>query len=138
VRFAKDVVVKAKIYKGASVVTNGISTDMSSENLKIGDCEPSIGIDNGIATIQWAFETNNTVSTGSYTNTIKLIYNGIAYEQQFTLVVNDTPVIYQLLPSKNEIAFSVNASNEYTPEIQKISFGYTANDGTITTYPGTI
>jgi hypothetical protein len=42
------------------------------------------------------------------------------------------------LPSKNEITFSVNASNEYTPETQQISFGYTANDGTITTYLGTV
>lgn len=129
VRFARTVVVKARIYDGGSVATTGVSKSdgVTPSTMKIGAVEPTVNFSNGVLTITWSFAKG--VAANADTKTITLIYNNVAYSAVFSLGTTDADAIYQVMPNPSEVSFSRNSSNVLKPDSQTLKCGYTKSTG---------
>ena len=150
VRFARTVTVKARIYNGGTLQTSGISLPTSASSyissLAIGGVTPVLyhtsinnsnkitgtttSVTGGVLFIVWTFAqgTQMTANT-TWPATIQLKYSNVTYDAAFSLTSSDTDAVYQLKPNKNELAFSVDANNAYTPSELRVKCGYTKDTG---------
>ena len=131
VRFARTVVVRARIFDGASIVTDDdkVSHSMTKASMKIGSREPSsIVKSNGVVTVQWDFSKGDSVT--EQTKTFTLNYGGQGYSEEFTLGTTKSDVIYQLLPSPSEVSFSKGSDGKtLTPAQINLYGGYVKENG---------
>ena len=131
VRFARTVVVRARIFDGAAIVTDDdkVSHSMTKASMKIGSREPSsIVKSNGVVTVQWDFSKGDSVT--EQTKTFTLNYGGQGYSEEFTLGTTKSDVIYQLLPSPSEVSFSKGSDGKtLTPSQINIYGGYVKENG---------
>ena len=126
VRFARDIVVRARIYDGAVPQTSGV-TNTTSESLVIGGCTPTTSLSNGVLTITWSFRKGMVAAATK--KTIKLTYGDNEYSAVFSLGTTDADAIWQVLPNPSEISFSKTSSNTLTPQSITSKCGYTQSTG---------
>lgn len=131
VRFARTVVVRARIFDGAAMVIDDskVSYSMTKASMKIGSREPSsIVKSNGVVTVQWDFSKGDSVT--DQTKTFTLNYGGKGYSEEFTLGTTKSDVIYQLLPSPSEVSFSKGSDGKtLTPSQINLYGGYVKENG---------
>lgn len=133
VRFARTIMTVARIYDGATPVTSGVTVGNVSLNVQRNGVSTDIATkgtygSNGV-TIDFAFQKGDVLSATFYALDITLTYNGVPYTATFPITRTDATAIYQLLPSLNEIAFGVDANNEWTPDSIDLSCTYTVDTG---------
>lgn len=131
VRFARTVVVRARIFDGAAMVTDDskVSHSMTKASMKIGSREPSsIVKSNGVVTVQWDFSKGDSVT--DQTKTFTLNYGGQGYSEEFTIGTTKSAVIYQLMPSPSEVSFSKGSDGKtLTPSQINLYGGYVKENG---------
>ncbi len=131
VRFARTVVVRARIFDGADMVTDDskVSHSMTKASMKFGSREPSsIVKSNGVVTVQWDFSKGDSVT--DQTKTFTLNYGGQGYSEEFTLGTTKSDVIYQLMPSPSEVSFSKGSDGKtLTPSHINLYGGYVKENG---------
>lgn len=136
VTFATTISTVARIIKGSDYVHDDIGIPQAS-SMKIGDVTPTVVSNGGLVTIEWKFTTSHKLSSSRYSVTVQMIHDGNTYSADFSLIVDKSGAIYQLLPSKSDIPFVRDAENNLIPAQQNIYCGYTKNqNGTITSFNG--
>ena len=156
VRFNRVVTVKARIYNGGTLQTSGISLPTSASSymsaLAIGVVTPVLyhtsinnsnkitgtttSVTGGVLFIVWTFAKSTQLTANTtWPATIQLKYSNVTYDAAFSLTSSDTDAVYQLKPNKNELAFSVDANNAYTPSELRVKCGYIKDTGSgVTAY----
>lgn len=147
VRFARTVIVKARILDGARVSTGsllpGYEENMTQQQweaavtaycnaLKIGDVTPTLAglnptthlLTSGELTISWAFAKGQTVPLGTYSKTIQLKLGSETFGQTFTLTTMNIAAVFQLWTSKSEAAFNYTPDNTPTPASIDVQVGW--------------
>lgn len=132
VRFARTIVVHARIFDGQKKATTGVALDGTESSLRtaltIGDCTPTIFFSQGILTVTWQFAKG--MSATAVNKTIALLYNDIRHDATFTLATTDAEILYQLRPSPSEVSFSINEDdNSFTPASVFLTCGYVKETG---------
>lgn len=132
VRFARTIVVHARIFDGQHRATTGVALDGTESSLRtaltIGDCTPTIFFSQGILTVTWQFAKG--MSATAVNKTIALLYNDIRHDATFTLATTDAEILYQLRPSPSEVSFSINEDdNSFTPAYVFLTCGYVKETG---------
>lgn len=134
VRYARTITTTAKIYRGSSVVTSGVTAN----KVKINGVQSTPTISGGTARYSWTFAKDAQMTATSYNATITLTYGGVSYSATFTLTRSDAIAAYQLLPSTNALSFAF-VDGAYTPSSLSIYCGYQKIDANGTTdYAGNV
>ena len=109
---------RARIYNGASPVTSGVTVKSAGS---LASKTASTSVSSGVATISWTIPSGTNLGASNYTSDIVLTWNSKDYYATFSAAVvrsgepGQSPIIYQLLPSTDNIAFSRDANNNLTP-----------------------
>lgn len=143
VRFARTITTVAKIYDGSNVAPIVDSVSSITLNVTRGSSTVNVasrGVYNNGVTFTFAFQAGDVLSATSYPKDITITYKGSDYTSTFKIVRTDASAIFQLYPSKTEIAFTVDGSNNWVPASGVgVSCGYTKDTGSgIESYPGTV
>ena len=121
----------AKIYDGAAVAPAVDSVTNPVLNVTRGGSTVNVasrGAYSSGVVIQFSFQEGDILSNVSSSVDITITYHSVNYTATFSLTRTDSTAIYQLLPSMLEIPFSVDSSNVYQPEYQRIDCGYTKTE----------
>ncbi len=136
---ATTIVVNAKLYKGATQITSGI-TAPTAASAKLAGVTPTVSQSSGTVSLSWQFAANTSLADERYIITIPVTYNQKTYQVAFTLnalrsgAPGVSPTIYKVLPSQHSLAFSRNSSDVLTPSTHSLYCGYSKNyNGTIST-----
>lgn len=136
---ATTIVVNAKLYKGATQITSGI-TAPTAASVKLAGVTPTVSQSSGTVSLSWQFAADTSLVDERYIITIPVTYNQKTYQVAFTLnalrsgAPGVSPTIYKVLPSQHSLAFSRNSSDVLTPSSHSLYCGYSKNyNGTIST-----
>lgn len=131
VRFARTIVIHARIYDGGRPAATGVTKDASltAAYLTIGGCEPTVSdVVDGVVTITWVFTVGMTAAATA--RTIALTYNGATYSAVFNLGSTNASTLWQIMPNPSEVSFKLDTSaNALTPATQILKCGYTRQAG---------
>lgn len=131
--FNRSISTQVRLYDGADVkgtnnitvtVTDASGNVITSPNKMYPTIDPTSGVYVSAWTLTWNLNAGYIVSSTSYDVTVSITYNNVQYTTKFTLARIVSSAIYQLLPSVNEIAFGVDANNNYTPPSVDANCGY--------------
>lgn len=133
VRFSRNISTEVRLYDGAAAQTISKPTVVVRNAAgNVVTMPPVITPNQETAsawTLTWAFTAGSTIASSSYDITVSYDYNTVTYSAKFTLTRTDASAIYQLHTSKTEIAFNVDANNNYTPSSGTVSSTYTKYTG---------